>query len=260
LAIRSEALSVSYHYVFRGNGTLALQPQADDLNWSVTAPWGSPSFKGDFLPQTKHISDKQFDATWRIGGLSLGAGEGQVGPAASAVDGASRSSYTPTPSTREARVELFEPVDIYSQVERATKYGFLFVGFTFMAFLMFDIIGGVRVSIVEYLLVGAGLVMFFVLLLALSEVTGFPAAYLLASGGIIGLITAYSAAVLKSWDRAKWVGGLLGGLYAALYVLLSLEDYALLIGALMLFSALAGVMYLTRNIDWSGKRVEEEAV
>jgi inner membrane protein len=257
-ALKAGALETSYVYVFRGNGTLALRPQGEDMKWTVSAPWGDPSFKGDFLPQTKTISAKQFDATWRIGGLSLGAGGGQVDAAADAVSGSvSRSSYTPSANTREARVELFEPVDIYSQVDRATKYGFLFVGFTFMAFLMFDVIGGVRVSLVEYLLVGAGLVMFFVLLLALAEVTGFGAAYALASGGIIGLITAYSAAVLKSWGRAKWIGGLLTGLYTTLYVLLSLEAYSLLIGALLLFAALAGVMYLTRNIDWGARRLIE---
>jgi inner membrane protein len=157
-------------------------------------------------------------------------------------------------ATGAATVDLIQPVDLYSQVERATKYGFLFIGFTFAAFLMFDVIGGVRVSAVEYLLVGAGLVLFFVLLLAFAEVIGFTTAYLLASAAIIGLITAYSAAVLKSWKRASYIGGLLTGLYAVLYILLSLEAYSLLIGALMLFAALAGVMYATRNLDWGARR------
>lgn len=120
--------------------------------------------------------------------------------------------------------------------------------------LLFDIIGGVRVSSVEYLLVGAGLVLFFVLLLAFSEVIGFTAAYIVASAAIVGLLTAYSAAVLKSWRRAGFIAGLLGALYAVLYILLSLEAYSLLIGSLMLFAALAGVMYLTRNLDWGRGR------
>jgi inner membrane protein len=85
------------------------------------------------------------------------------------------------PGPQEARIDLTQPVDIYAQVNRATKYGFLFIGFTFLAFLLFDIIGGVRVSSVEYLMVGAGLILFFVLLLAFSEVIGFTAAYLVAS-------------------------------------------------------------------------------
>ena len=171
------------------------------------------------------------------------------------------SAYDPgmdaaTAGAREARISLMQPVDLYSQVNRSTKYGFLFIGFTFLAFLMFDIIGGVKVSAVEYLLVGSALILFFVMLLAFAEVIGFTLAYLVASGAIIGLITAYSAAVLKSWRRATFIFALLTSLYALLYVLLSLEAFSLLIGSLMLFLALAAVMYLTRNIEW-GRRSEE---
>jgi inner membrane protein len=120
---------------------------------------------------------------------------------------------------------------------------------------MFDVIGGVPVAGVEYVLVGAGLILFFVLLLAFAEVIGFTAAYVLASAAIIGQIAAYSAAVLKSWRRAVWIGGLLVALYAVLYILLSLEAYSLLIGSLMLFVALGVVMYVTRQVDWGGKRL-----
>jgi len=121
------------------------------------------------------------------------------------------------------------------------------------------IFGGVRISAVEYLLMGAALVLFFVLLLAFAEVIGFTPAYVLASAAIAGLNTAYSAAVLGSWRRAAFIGGLLLGLYAVLYILLSLEAFSLLIGSLLLFAALAGVMYATRRIDWGGKRDPEEA-
>ena len=115
-----------------------------------------------------------------------------------------------------------------------------------------------RVSPVEYLLVGAGLVLFFVLLLALAEVIGFTPAYVVASAAIVGLNTAYSAAVLRSWRRAGYIGALLVALYAVLYVLLSLEEYSLLIGSLMLFLALAAVMYLTRHLEWGGRREDPE--
>jgi inner membrane protein len=177
------------------------------------------------------------------------AGAARVELASSAYDGGGGGA-----APGFASIDLVQPVDLYDQVTRAAKYGFLFIGFTFLALLMFDVIGGVRVSAVEYLLVGAGLVLFFALLLAFAEVIGFGLAYLVASGAIIGLITAYSAAVLKSWKRAQAIGGLLVALYAVLYVLLSLEGYSLLIGSLMLFAALAGVMYATRNLDWGGAR------
>jgi len=132
------------------------------------------------------------------------------------------------------------------------KYGFLIIGFTFLAFFMFDVVAGASVSAPEYLLTGAGLVLFFVLLLAFSEVIGFAAAYAVASVAIIGLVTSYSAAVLKSWGRARVIGALLVGLYALLFVLLNLEAWSLLIGSVLVFLALAGVMYATRNVDWQG--------
>jgi inner membrane protein len=134
----------------------------------------------------------------------------------------------------------------------------LFIGFTFLAYLMFDVIAGARVAAAEYLLTGAGLVLFFVLLLAFAEVVGFMWAYLIAAGAITGLLTAYSAAVLKSWLRARFIGALLVGLYATLYVLLNLEAYSLIIGSLLLFVALAVVMWATRAIDWGARRETKE--
>ena len=156
-------------------------------------------------------------------------------------------------------ISLIEPVDLYSQVDRSIKYGFLFIGFTFVAFLMFDVIAGARVAAAEYLLTGVALVLFFVLLLAFAEVIGFTPAYLTASGAIIGLLAAYSAAVLRSWKRARFLAAMLIGLYALLYVLLNLEAYSLLIGSVLMFVALAGVMYMTRGVDWGGVGKKEAA-
>jgi inner membrane protein len=102
-------------------------------------------------------------------------------------------------------------------------------------------------------------VLFFVLLLAFAEVIGFTLAYVVASVAIAGLNTAYSAAVLGSWKRGYVIGALLISLYAVLYILLGLEDLSLLIGSVLLFLALAGVMYATRRIDWSGTAAKEVA-
>lgn len=255
-------IATEFSYAFRGNGWLTLSPRAGDTRWTVQSSWPNPSFQGGFLPATRQVRADGFSATYRVGNLALGQSL-VTSQDAAPVERASppqRSTTGAAPAgDYEARVDLIQPVDLYDQVERATKYGFLFIGFTFVAFLMFDIIGGVRVSAVEYLLVGAGLVLFFVLLLAFAEVIGFTLAYLIASGAIIGLITAYSAAVLRSWKRAGYIGGLLTALYAVLYILLSLEAYSLLIGSLMLFAALAVVMYATRNLDWGAQRVSGAA-
>ena len=256
-ALPGAALVADFAYEFRGNGKVALMPQGGETRWRVTSPWPHPSFQGGFLPNERRVGKDGFSASYRVGHLSLGqslvaTGGAQpvpserMAPPLIASDGPSRGGY-------DARIDLVQPVDLYSRVNRSAKYGFLFIGFTFLALLMFDVIGGVRVSAVEYLLVGAALVLFFVLLLALAEVIGFTLAYVAASAAIVGLNTAYSAAVLKSWRRALLIGALLTGLYVLLYVLLSLEDFSLLIGSLMLFAALAAVMYLTRNLNWSAR-------
>jgi inner membrane protein len=261
-SLNSVPLTVDFAYDFRGNAALSLAPQAGDTRWRVRSSWPHPSFGGDFLPGARNVGDKGFDATYRIGNLALGRSLVSTSDAGANADVPAPDSNTAYATrvigapnaVQTAQISLIQPVDLYSQVNRATKYGFLFIGFTFLALLMFDVIGGVRVSAVEYLLMGAALVLFFVLLLAFAEVIGFTPAYILASAAIAGLNTAYSAAVLRSWRRAAFIGGLLVGLYAVLYILLSLEAFSLLIGSLLLFAALAGVMYATRRIDWGAKR------
>ena len=259
----TQPLVVDFSYEFRGNASLSLAPQAGDTRWTVRSSWQSPSFGGDFLPAARSVGQKGFEASYRIGNLALGRSLVTTGDAGASnlVERvpAPRADYSAAPAAggdraQAASISLIQPVDLYSQVNRATKYGFLFIGFTFLALLMFDVIGGVRVSAVEYLLMGAALILFFVLLLAFAEVIGFTFAYVLASAAIAGLNTAYSAAVLGSWQRAAFIGALLTGLYAVLYILLSLEAYSLLIGSLLLFAALAGVMYATRRIDWGGRK------
>jgi inner membrane protein len=265
-------LTVTYAYGLRGSRSISLVPRGGVTDWNVSSSWPSPSFHGSFLPARPEVKDSGFSAEYRIDKLALGQppvstedyGPPQVDfsngrysldpmiePVA-AVDGSGGIS-------RAISVDLVEPVNLYSKVDRAVKYGFLFIGFTFLAFLLFDIVGGARVAAAEYLLTGAGLVLFFVLLLAFAEVIGFAYAYLVASGAIIGLLSAYSAAVLSSWKRARFMGALLVGLYALLYVLLNLEGLSLLIGSVLLFVALAGVMYATRRIDWSAVGRSEDA-
>lgn len=255
-ALTGKPIIVDYAFNFRGNSSLSLKPMAGETDWVAKSSWPSPSFGGGFLPDHRSVSDAGFAARYRIGNLALGQSIISSGESASGspqvpdgkpvrADGGDGSSL--------AQINLIQPVDLYSRVNRAAKYGFLFIGFTFLALLMFDVIGGVRVSAVEYLLMGAALILFFVLLLALAELIGFTPAYLLASAAIAGLNTAYGAAVLNSWRRAAFIGGLLASLYAVLYVLLSLEAFSLLIGSILLFAALAGVMFATRNVDWTAK-------
>ena len=263
-------LTIDYGFGVRGSRSLSLVPRGGKSSWNVSSSWQSPSFNGDFLPDIRTISDKGFTANYAVDKLALGQAPVMMeDPGPPVIDNRDgrvtsidiRETLANDPasggameivggSSRALSIDLVEPVNLYSKVERAVKYGFLFIGFTFLAFLLFDIVGGARVASAEYLLTGAGLILFFVLLLAFAEVIGFTPAYLLASAAIIGLLASYSAAVLKSWVRGRFIGALLVGLYALLFVLLNLEAWSLLIGSVLLFAALAGVMYATRNVDW----------
>lgn len=258
-------LEVKYDFAVRGNKSLTILPRGGATTWDVKSAWPSPSFAGDFLPTKRAITSSGFRSSHAVTNLALGqslVSIDDLGPptpiAVNAYDGTGvmRADIVAANAgkSQTASIGLIEPVDLYSQVDRSVKYGFLFIGFTFLAFLMFDLIAGAKVAVAEYLLTGAGLVLFFVLLLAFAEVVGFMWAYLVAASAITGLLTAYSAAVLRTWLRARFIGGLLVGLYATLYVLLNLEAYSLIIGSLLLFVALAVVMWVTRAIDWAANR------
>ena len=252
------SIAFEFAYRLRGSSAFSLVPRGEETDLTVRSSWPHPSFVGGFLPSdgNRDVSEDGFSASWSISNLALG--QSLVSTSAPGLPVVSHdadpfyfSGPPPVGSESAATIRLMEPVDLYKQVERSIKYGFLFIGFTFTAFLMFDLVAGARVASAEYLLTGAGLILFFVMLLAFSEMIGFGLAYALASAAIIGLLTSYSAAVLGGWRRAGFVGALLTGLYAVLYVLLNLEEWSLVIGSLMLFAALAGVMYLTRRIEWS---------
>lgn len=141
----------------------------------------------------------------------------------------------------------------YRMVERALKHGVLVLALVFAAFFLFEILSGLRLHTAHYLLVGAALCLFYLALLALGEVMEPGPAYIGAALASSLLITLYSAAILRSRGRAAIIAGLLAAVYGALYVVLRLEDFALLAGTAALFAALAAVMYFTRNIDWGAR-------
>jgi len=143
-----------------------------------------------------------------------------------------------------------EPAGFYQQLERGSKYGFLFIGPTFAAFLLFELLRRLAIHPIQYALVGLALAMFFLLLTALSEHIAFAYAYAIATFACVGLISGYLMRVLRSALAGLGFGAALAALYAMLYALLKAEDYSLLGGSLLLFGLLAVAMIATRRIDW----------
>jgi inner membrane protein len=210
-----------------GSEAFSVAPLGADATIALRADWPHPSFQGRFLPASHDIRADGFTARWKISRLAS-QGSGDAG----------------------ASVWFIEPVSLYQQLERASKYGFLFIGLTFAAFLVVELLRRLAIHPVQYALVGLALAMFFLLLTALSEHIDFAVAYAAATAACVGLITTYLVRVLKSARIALAFGAALGALYAMLYALLKAEDYALLGGALLLFGLLAAVMLATRRVEW----------
>ncbi len=219
-----------------GTRSLHLAPIAEETRVDLHGAWPAPSFEGGFAPVDRTWSSQGFSAQWKIPHLSRD------------LDLLLKGGTEAT--AQHVGVAFIDPVNIYLQSERAAKYGFLFILLTFGAFLLREVLRALPLHPVQYLLVGMALAIFFLLLLSLSEHLGFPLAYAVATVSNLALLGAYLAGVLKNRRETLLFTGGLALLYAALYGLLASEDNALLLGSLLLFALLAGVMIGTRHMDW----------
>lgn len=224
-----------------GTTRLAVAPLGSQSDIRLASGWPHPSFTGGYSPDQRDISDAGFAARWRVNHLATGGDTfWQDIAIADKLFSASRL----------VGFSLAEPVTLYSMSYRATEYGFLFVLLTFAAFVLVEVLWGVRLHAVQYALAGLALAVFFLLLIALSEHIHFGWAYVAASAACATLLTCYLRHPLGNLARTGAFGALFASLYGALYVLLRSEDHSLLLGALLVFGVLAAVMALTRKLDW----------
>ena len=255
---------VSFDLGLQGSDDLRFLPFGWETVVDLESPWPSPSFAGAFLPESRTMSDRGFTARWRISWLGRSYPQQWRDPEVSTaerVDGGNGASYDAIQQAvcgSAFGVGLYLPADAYQKTEHSLKYAILFVVLTFATFFLYEVLAPVELHPVQYLLVGAAICLFYLLLLSISEQAPFSVAYAVASAAIVALISGYSAAILRGRLRALVLGGLLGLLYGYLYVLLQAEDQALLLGSVGLFAILATLMYLTRRIDW-GKGGTERA-
>ena len=240
-----QALPFQLDLQLAGQDELALAPLADETTAHLTSPWPHPRFGGRFLATERRVSDAGFDAHWRIAGLTSQARE-QVRASLGGDEGA-RSARGELDSFN---VALAQPVSVYSMSERAAKYGALFIALVLLAVFTTELVKRLRLHPVQYALVGAALTLFFLLLLSLAEHLRFEQAYAVAATGCVLLLTYYASHILGSLRRGLPFGALMALLYGMLFILLQLEQMALVVGSLALFLVLAAVMVLTRELDW----------
>lgn len=245
-----------------GTERLSIVPLGGTTDVSLTSNWPHPSFVGQFLPAERKVSDKGFEANWRISALASNAQQSAVGQAELCSGGsmggqayeAARAAAPVVAGSSDCvetlGVGFIDPINTYSLSDRATKYGLLFIALTFVAVGLFEFMLGLRVHPVQYFLVGAAISIFFLLLVSLSEHLAFEAAYAIAASACVLLLGYYASHMLHSWKRGLPFASGIAALYGLLFVLLQLEQTAMVVGAIALFLVLATVMLLTRKVDW----------
>lgn len=227
-----------FQVILRGSSTLAVAPIGATTDITMTSSWPHPSFAGRFLPREHEIGPEGFSARWVVHEL------------ARTLPGSwTQDTYQASLEDGYAAVSLFQPVTAYTRVDRGIKYGVLFIGLTFLTFICFEMLTSVRFHYVQYAVVGAGLVLFYLALLSLSETLPFPVSYVIAALLPGALTTWYVWMITRRLALTSGLFGILIALYLCLYVLLELEDYAMLVGTGVLFIGLFALMYATSRLD-----------
>ena len=225
-----------------GSNCLTFLPLADTTRVSLQADWPHPEFVGQYLPTERSITDELTRASWQLLGLNRPFGDHWL------------VKDMPAHQLNMAGfgMRLETPVDGYQRSERSVKYGFLFICLTFFTLFLFEVMTGRMLHPVPYVLTGAALAVFYLVLLALSEYLPFFGAFLAAAAMLVLIVTPYTGAVLGKRTHGYLVGAMMGLTYALLYILVTAEHAALLLGSVSLLIAIAGLMYLTRGVDWYG--------
>ncbi|MDR1064399.1 MAG: cell envelope integrity protein CreD [Azoarcus sp.] len=271
-----EKRSFSLSAVVKGSGGIYFTPVGENTRITLTAAWAHPKFAGAILPKEYTVDDKagRFSAVWDIPHLSRTYPQAanvsmQIVDEVADVRPREGVVYTETASSRPhvqvlrnelseladftVGVELFEPVSLYTQAARAVKYAILFIGLTFVALLSFELVSRKRLHFMQYCLVGVAMVLFYLVLLSLAEHTTFFNAFLAASAVSVVMNSLYMTAAFRSLAQGGILAVLLSALYAILYAILQIEEYALVVGTTLLVVVVSALMFLTRNLSGSAK-------
>jgi inner membrane protein len=225
---------------FTGAQRLAILAFGKATTVSVKGDWPHPSFSGGFLPVTRTVTDQGFEANWSVPFIARG------------VQAEGNSDVIGRLGRTALGVSFVELADPYQSVTRSLKYAVLFVGLVFLSYFLFEVATAKRVHPAQYILIGVAQLVFYLLLLSIAERIGFDLAFVIAATATVALISAYAGWVFESRKFGLRALVAFATLYGLIYLLLRLEDQALLVGALVSFAAIAAVMYFTRRMDWYG--------
>ncbi len=238
VSVTAETLTnFSIDLSLKGSEYLYFTPVGKSTEVTLSAPWKAPAFDGQYLPDNSSVTAGNFSAHWKILPMSHNFPQYWKDAKQELQKGA-------------FGVRLIQTVDGYSKTDRSVKYALLFIALTFTFFFFLEILLKRQIHAVQYILVGMALIIFYTLLLSISEYTGFNAAYLIAALATVSLIGSYVWTVFKNGKTAIGFIAALAGLYFYIFILIQSEDYALLFGSIGLFLILAVIMYFSRKIEW----------
>ena len=240
--VSQNTIPFSFNLKINGSEALKFIPIGKETTASMESNWRSPSFDGNFLPEddSKEINSEGFKASWKVLQINRQFQQSFFGEIPSLID------YS-------FGTKLIIPVDEFQKSERTAKYGFMVIGLTLLVFLLIQIVSNIYIHPFQYVMIGLALIMFYTLLISISEHSNFLTAYSIAGASVLGLITLYSRAILKGFKFPLMIAVSLGGLYGFIYVIIQLENYALLVGSIGLFVILGIVMFVSRKIDWGNE-------
>lgn len=229
----------------KGSQLLYFTPVGKTTDIAIQSPWSNPSFNGAYLPDNRTVNEQGFSADWNV--LHLNRNFPQIW---------TNRAYSIDESA--FGIDLLLPVDNYQKSYRTIQYAILFIGFTFLVFFFIEVLNKVFIHPIQYILVGIALIVFYSLLLATSEHLPFNLAFILSALATLLLIAGYVRAILKSAKLTWLIVGILLVLYGFIFVIIQLQDFALLIGSIGIFIILALVMYFSRKIDWYNLNMKED--
>ena len=238
---KAATVDFDFHLNVGGMDQFSVMPLGRDTEVSLGSNWASPSFVGRFLPDDRHVGNDGFNARWRTSWFATNLNEQFDRCFSGSCD---------TFNGNALSVRMIDPVDVYAQTDRAVKYGFLFISLTFATFFLTEVMRRIAIHPIQYGLVGLSLAIFFLLLLSLAEQLPFYVAYLSAAVACVVQNLFYGSYALGGRKAGLAYGSLLATLYGVLYLLLCVEDFALLCGSILLFALLTVAMVLTRKVDW----------
>jgi inner membrane protein len=222
---------------YKGSEKISIVPIGKMTHSKITSNWPSPSFDGSFLPEGSTITKDGFSANWKVSHLNRSFGQKHFGA-------------LPNLQANTFDVKFLIPVNQYQQNERASKYGFLVIGLTFLVFFLIQSVSKITIHIFQYSMIGLALIMFYTLLISITEHSSFRMAYIIAGISVVAMIALYSISILKNIKFPVFIAIALSALYSFIYVIIQLENYALLVGSIGLFAILGAVMYFSRKIEW----------